>query len=38
MITSIMAGFAFGYCIMDIFKNYQSEQRMKEFLKGFERP
>jgi len=38
MITSIMAGFAFGYCIMDIFKNYQAEQRMKEFLKEFERP
>lgn len=33
-----MAGFAFGYCIVDLLKNYQSEQRMKEFLKEFERP
>ena len=36
MITSIMAGFAFGYCIMDIIKNYQSERRIAEFMKEFE--
>lgn len=36
MITSIMAGFAFGYCVVDLFRNYQSEQRMKEFLKEFD--
>ena len=35
MITTIMAGFAFGYCVVDLIRNYQSEQRMKEFLKEF---
>lgn len=38
MITSIMAGFAFGYCLVDLFRNYQSERRLNEFLKEFERP
>ncbi len=33
MITSIMAGFAFGYCVMDIIRNYQSERRINELLK-----
>lgn len=31
-----MAGFAFGYCIVDLIKNHQSEQRMKEFMKEFD--
>jgi len=35
MITTIMAGFAFGYCVMDIIRNYQSERRMNEFMKEF---
>lgn len=34
MITSIMAGFAFGYCVMDIIRNYQAERRINELLKG----
>ena len=33
MIVSIMAGFAFGYCIMDIFRNIQAERRINELLK-----
>ena len=33
MITSIMAGFAFGYCVMDIIRNYQSERRIEEALR-----
>jgi hypothetical protein len=33
MITSIMAGFAFGYCVMDIIRNYQAEKRINEMLK-----
>jgi len=37
MITTIMAGFAFGYCVMDIIRNYQSEQRLKEYMEGFEK-
>jgi len=32
MITSIMAGFAFGYCIMDIVRNYQAEKRIQTFI------
>lgn len=36
MITSIMAGFAFGYCLVDLFRNYQSERRLNEFLKDFD--
>jgi len=35
MITTIMAGFAFGYCVMDMIRNYQLEQRLKEFMKDF---
>lgn len=35
MITTIMAGFAFGYCVMDIIRNYQSERRINEFMKEF---
>lgn len=33
MIVSIMAGFAFGYCIVDMFRNYQAEKRINEMLK-----
>jgi len=33
MIVSIMAGFAFGYCVMDIIRNYQAEKRINEMLK-----
>jgi len=32
MITSIMAGFAFGYCIMDIIQNYRSNKRINEIV------
>ena len=38
MITSIMAGFAFGYCIVDIIKNAQAERRINQFMKEFEQP
>jgi len=33
MIVSIMAGFAFGYCVMDIIRNIQSERRINELLR-----
>jgi len=32
-IIAIMAGFSFGYCIMDIFRNIQAERRINEILK-----
>lgn len=32
IIVAIMAGFAFGYCIMDIIRNYQSEKRLDKML------
>lgn len=32
MIVSIMAGFAFGYCIVDMFRNYQAEKRINEMI------
>lgn len=32
MITTIMAGFAFGYCVMDIIKNYRERRTMNELL------
>jgi len=35
MITSILAGFAFTYCLVDFVKNYQSDQRLKEYMKDF---
>jgi len=35
MITSILAGFAFGYCVVDLIRNYQSDQRLKEYMEGF---
>lgn len=34
MITSIMAGFAFGYCIVDMFQNYRARRTMNELLKS----
>ena len=34
MITTIMAGFAFGYCIMDIILNYRARRTMNELLKS----
>lgn len=32
MITTIMAGFAFGYCIVDLIFKYQSERRINKFI------
>lgn len=32
-IVAIMAGFSFGYCVMDIINNYRSEKRINELLK-----
>ena len=34
MITSIMAGFAFGYCVMDIIMNYRARRNENELLKS----
>jgi hypothetical protein len=34
MITSIMAGFAFGYCVMDMIMNYHARRTMDELLKS----
>lgn len=34
MITTIMAGFAFGYCIMDIIQNYRAKRTLDELLKS----
>jgi hypothetical protein len=34
MITSIMAGFAFGYCVMDIIQNYRARRVVDELLKS----
>jgi hypothetical protein len=35
MITTIMAGFAFGYCVVDLIQNYRSNRRLNEFMKDF---
>ena len=35
MITTIMAGFAFGYCIVDIIFNYRANKRIEGFMKEF---
>jgi hypothetical protein len=35
IITTIMAGFAFGYCVVDIIQNYRSNQRLNELMKEF---
>jgi hypothetical protein len=34
MITTMMAGFAFGYCVMDIIQNYSARRTMDELLKS----
>jgi len=34
MITTFMAGFAFGYCIMDIIQNYRAHRTVDELLKS----
>ena len=34
MIISIMAGFAFGYCVMDIIQNYRARREIDELLKS----
>ena len=34
MITTIMAGFAFGYCVMDIIQNYRAKRAIDELLKS----
>ena len=33
MITTIMAGFAFGYCVADIVLNYRANRKHNELLK-----
>ena len=33
-IISIMAGFAFGYCVMDIIQNYRTKRQDNELLKS----
>jgi len=33
MITTIMAGFAFGYCVMDFILNYRARRTVNELLK-----
>ncbi len=33
MITSIMAGFAFGYCIMDIILNHHNHRETQKALR-----
>jgi len=34
MITTLMAGFAFGYCVMDIILNYRARRIMNELLES----
>lgn len=36
MITTIMAGFAFGYCVTDIILNYRANRRIEKFIKDLE--
>jgi hypothetical protein len=33
MLTTIMAGFAFGYCVVDIVINYRAHREHNELLK-----
>ncbi len=35
MITTIMAAFAFGYCVMDFVQNYRANRKINEFVKEF---
>jgi len=32
MLTTIMAGFAFGYCVMDIILNYRARKNIDKFV------
>jgi hypothetical protein len=34
MIVTMMAGFAFGYCVMDIIQNYRARRTIDELLKS----
>ena len=34
MLTTVMAGFAFGYCVMDIILNYRARRVVDEMLKS----
>jgi hypothetical protein len=34
MITTMMAGFAFGYCVMDIILNYRARRTVDELIKS----
>lgn len=34
MITTMMAGFAFGYCVMDIIQNHRARRTMDQLLKS----
>lgn len=34
MITTIMAGFAFGYCVTDMILNYRARRTMDELLRS----
>jgi hypothetical protein len=34
MITTLMAGFAFGYCIVDIVLNYRARRTVDELLRS----
>lgn len=36
MITTIMASFAFGYCVADIILNYRSSKRINQFISELE--
>lgn len=35
-IVAIMAGFSFGYCVFDIYQNYQANKRIEQFVKDIE--
>lgn len=33
-IVTFMAGFAFGYCVMDIIQNYRTKRQVNELLRS----
>jgi len=35
-VIAIMAGFSFGYCIVDIVQNYRAAKRIDSLVKEFE--
>ena len=35
-IVAIMAGFTFGYCVVDMIQNYRANKRLEGFMKEFE--